>query len=178
MARVEVEAKAKTVIKRIKQLQEAVEDSDPILQEIGETLKKTTVQRFYSQTSPTGKRWKPSKAAKKKKRLTLVKTGALRESFEVKLGRDGVYIGTNVWYSRVHQQGGPINAHYKNRTNLKRLARDIAAPTAQGAKRIAKQALKKRRRVRLPARRFLGISKRDRKRTTKILMQRLQEAMS
>ena len=184
MARVEVEARAAAMIKRLKKLEGAVEDPKPILQDIGDTLRKTTISRFYSQTSPTGRRWKPSKAARKKKRLTLVRTGTLRDSIRVVVSGGKAEIGTDVWYARIAQQGGKIDAKYRrkgSRTGAFRLG--SLTPNATSAAKLAKSALRRQRRqkdrnVKLPARRFLGVSKRDRKRTTKILMDKLNEAMA
>ena len=59
MSRVEVEARAAAMLKRLKKLQGRIEDTGPILEEIGDVLRKSTVSRFYAQTSPTGRRWKP-----------------------------------------------------------------------------------------------------------------------
>ena len=53
-------------IKRLKKLQGKIENPAPILEEVGDVLRKTTVSRFFAQTSPTGRRWKPSKLARKK----------------------------------------------------------------------------------------------------------------
>ena len=189
MSRVEVEARAATLIKKLKALQDRIEDPAPILNEIGDTLRKTTVSRFYSQTSPTGKRWKRSKAAKKKRRQTLVRTGALRDAFRVVMSRGKVEVGTDVWYARIHQEGGILNAKYKRKGGARGRAsfRPPSLPNltlnAGSAAKLAKSALrrqrqKKARNVRLPARKFLGVSKRDRKRTTKILKDKMSEALA
>ena len=187
MARVTVEPRAATLIKKLKALQGRIENPGPILSEVGEVLRKSTVSRFYSQTSPTGKRWKPSKAAKRKRRLTLVRSGDLRDSFRVVQSGGGVEVGTDIYYARIHQQGGPIDAEYKRtggRTTGIRLAslKSLLAPGASNAAKLAQAVLrrqrrKKARKVRLPARRFLGVSKRDRKRTTQILVDKLSEAV-
>ena len=80
-------------------------------------LRKSTVARFYSQTSPTGRRWKPSKAARKKRRLTLVRTGDLRESIRVVLSRGKIEVGTDIWYASAStRSGGPIDAEYKRKS--------------------------------------------------------------
>ena len=102
-------------------------------------------------------------------------------------GRVGV--GTDIYYARIHQQGGPIDAEYKTRGkagvaagfNLRSLT--SLRPGASSAVKLAQSALRRQRRrkarkVRLPARKFLGVSKRDRKRTTQILMDKLSEALA
>ena len=189
MSRVTVEARAATMLKKLKAVQGQIENPAPILEAVGDVLRKSTVSRFYAQISPTGRRWKPSKAAKKKRRLTLVRTGDLRDSFRVVLSRGKVEVGTDIYYARIHQQGGPIDAEYKTRGKagvsasftLPSLAG--LTPGASSAAKLAQSAFRRQRRkaarkVKLPARKFLGVSKRDRKRTTKILIDKLSEAMS
>ena len=196
MARVTIEPRAATLIKRLKKLEGAIENPAPILEDIGDVLRKTTVSRFYSQTSPTGRRWKPSKAAKRKRRPTLVRTGDLRDSFRVVMSGGKVEVGTDIWYARIHQQGGPIDAEYKTRGKAGVSAAfrlptlTHLMPSATSAAKLAQSALRGpapgaasdggslgSHFVRLPARKFLGVSKRDRKRTTKILMDKLSEAL-
>ena len=189
MSRVTIEPRAAALIKRLKALEGKIENTAPILEAIGNALRKTTVSRFYSQTSPTGRRWRRSKAAKRKRRLTLVRTGDLRESFRVVMSAGKVEIGTDIWYAKIHQQGGPIDAEYKRksgRTALPKLPR-LGALTvnASSAAKLAQSALRRQRirgrhqarQVKLPARKFLGMSKRDRKNTTKILMDKIEEAL-
>ena len=189
MSRVEIDARAATLLKRLKALQGRIEDPADILEPIGDVLRKTTVSRFFSQTSPTGRRWKPSKAAKRKRRLTLVRTGDLRESIRVVMSGGNVQIGTDIWYARIHQQGGPIDAKYKPKrktgaaASFKLPSRPNLTPGASSAAKLAQSALRRRRQVkernvRLPARKFLGVSKRDRKRTTQILMDKISEALA
>ena len=172
MALVTVEPRMAAVIKRLKALQGRIEDPGPILKEVGDVLRKTTVSRFYAQTSPTGRRWKRSKAAKKKRRLTLVSTGDLRDSFRVVLSAGKVEVGTDLYYARIHQQGGPIDAEYKRKSgktaSFKLPSFSNLTPSAARLARSAfrRQRGQKARKVKLPARKFLGVSKRDRKRTT------------
>ena len=189
MSRVTVEPRMAATIKRLKKLQDRIEDPAPILQEVGDTLRKTTVSRFFAQTSPTGKRWKRSKAARRKRRLTLVRTGDLRDSFRVVQSGGKVEVGTDLYYARIHQQGGPIDAKYKAKgssrgsASFKLPSLPNLKPGASSAVKLARSAFQRQRRktarnVKLPARKFLGVSKRDRKRTTKILIDKLSEAMS
>ena len=187
MSRVTVEPRMAAAIKRLKKLQGRIEDTGPILEAVGDVLRKSTVSRFYAQTSPTGRRWKRSKAAKKKRRLTLVRTGDLRDSFRVVLSRGKVEVGTDIYYARIHQQGGPIDAEYKTRgkagisATFKLPTLSHLKPGASSAAKLAQSAFRRRkaaRKVKLPARKFLGVSKRDRKRTTKILIDKLSEAMT
>ena len=83
MARLVIEPRMAAAQKRLKALAATIDDTDPILDAVGERLRKSTVSRFYSRTSPTGRPWKRSK---KKKGKTLVRTGFLRDSITAKKG--------------------------------------------------------------------------------------------
>ena len=190
MARVEVEAKAAVMLRRLKKLQGQIEDPAPMLESVGDVLAKETVQRFWKSESPTGRRWKPSKLARRERRRTLVRTGDLRDSFVVRVRRGRLELGTDIFYARILQQGGPIDAEYKRRSGRTTQPKLPSLPSFQAGlsspERIAQQlartrAIRKRqlpaRRVRLPARRFLGVSKRDRKRTLAIMLKAMEEAV-
>ena len=177
------------MLKKLKKLQGQIENPAPILDALGDLFRKTTTSRFYSQTSPTGKRWKRSKAARRKRRPTLVRTGDLRDSIRAVMSAGKVEIGTDIFYGRIHQTGGKIDATYKAKggsrgsAGLKLPSAPNLRPGASSAAKLAQSALRrergrrKLRNVRLPARKFLGVSKRDRKRTTQILIAGLSEAL-
>ena len=188
MSRVTVEPRAAVMLRTLRKLQGRIEDPTAILDEIGDLLRKTTVSRFYSKTGPTGRRWKPRKARGRaaRKGSLLVRTGDLRDSIRAVVGDGKVEIGTDIWYGRLHQQGGRLDAKHRlraryrgagigrirvNAASVKKLARiadgqgtDAAVKAARetlaalgGRKRAARQ-----RQVRIPARPFLGTSSRDR----------------
>ena len=114
-----------------------------------------------------------------------------RDSIRVVVKGGNVQIGTDLFYGRIHHTGGPIRATYRRRPRgrqraVPRLPRvGTLAPSASSASRLAKAALRqkrlrarhKARQVRLPARRFLGVDKKDRRRTMKILMAELERAV-
>ena len=117
-----------------------------------------------------------------------MRTGDLRESFRVVQSAGKIEVGTDIYYARIHQQGGPIDAEYKTRgkagisATFKLPTLSHLKPGASSAAKLAQSAFRRQRRkaarkVKLPARKFLGVSKRDRKRTTKILIDKLSEAM-
>ena len=55
MSRVTVEPRMAATIKRLKKLEGKIKNPAPILEEVGDLLRKTTVSRFFAQTGPTGK---------------------------------------------------------------------------------------------------------------------------
>lgn len=187
---VQVQANAKVMLKRLKKIQGTIKNPEPILEALGDVFRRSIVQRFWKQRGPTGRPWKKSKAARKARRRTLVRTGDLRDSMRVVVSGDRLEIGTDIWYGRIHQVGGPIDAEYRRKsgktTAPKLPSLPTAFPTASSAEAIAKAALRLRtvrkrqsraRRVLLPARRFLGVSRRDRKNTLAIMIAAIEKAM-
>ena len=189
MAAVSVEAKMAAAMKRLKALQGAIEDPAPILDEISAGLRASARSRFFTKTSPTGRPWKATKRSRsgKGRKSILVDRGSLRDSIEASMQGDKLYVGTDVFYGRIHQEGGKINATYRRKATSRKLRFSVrsittAAGRSQKIKSIIKGFLRggsrsKARNVRLPPRRFLGASKRDRKRTAKILIDKLSEAL-
>ena len=118
-----------------------------------------------------------------------MRTGKLRDSIKAVSSGTDFEVGTDLFYGKIHQRGGPIDAQYRRRSGSGggrlRLPRIPTVPTASSAARLAQARLRrarirrrqKARNVKLPARRFLGIDKRDRKKSTKILMDKLNEAL-
>ena len=179
--------RAAAMLKKLKKLQGQIENPAPILEDVGDVFEKSTRSRFYTQTSPTGQRWRPSKAARRKRRKTLVDRGTLRDSIEAGFRDDKLYVGTDVWYGRIHQHGGKIKATYRQRL-LKGAAWNLRSLTTRRGRSVKIRSLirslllgpkkTKARHVRLPARRFLGASKRDRKNTLAIMVAAIEKAMS
>lgn len=101
-----------------------------LLNAVGETLVDGTLERFEKEVDPEGKKWEPSgrawerglarkarKATDKRKAVkgrretghfgkTLQDTGRLRSSIDYAVTQDGVLVGSNVEYARIHQEGG------------------------------------------------------------------------
>ena len=101
-----------------------------MLETIGELLVSSTIERFNRGVSPDGKTWETSgrawkqglavkkrKATKKRKAIrgrsetgqfgkTLLDTGLLRNSIAHAVAFNGVYVGSNLKYARIHQMGG------------------------------------------------------------------------
>ncbi|WP_419787219.1 phage virion morphogenesis protein [Pseudodesulfovibrio sp.] len=80
--------------------------SKAAMEEIGEMLTSSTVERFDSSTGPDGEAWPISQRAEKEGGKTLVDTGRLRGSIGYEASPDQVVVGSNLVYSRIHQLGG------------------------------------------------------------------------
>ncbi|WP_113673491.1 phage virion morphogenesis protein [Vallitalea guaymasensis] len=74
---------------------------------IGEILLSSTDERFKRSESPEGKKWKKSIRVKNHGGKTLIQKGNLRSIYK-KVSEEGVAIGTNKKYARIHQKGGII----------------------------------------------------------------------
>jgi phage gpG-like protein len=109
--------------KIIEALQKA---SSPALQQIahagGLALKNVSKEAFAKQADPaTGEKWKERKDKSNTKPL-LVQRGTLRRSITFNAFPDGsVIIGSNLVYSRIHQEGGRTKAHDIKPRNAKAL---------------------------------------------------------
>ena len=185
---IEVEARAAAVKKRLAQLIGAVGDIRPVMGEIGDHLRESTMARFVRGETPTGRPWKRSKAAKKGKRKTLVRTGILRDSIQSRVTLGGeLHVGTDVYYAALHQQGGLADAEYKQRRSAKStkavFRQAVAVASLSSLDQLAASATRrnfrvrkrrKARRVRLPKRQFLGISSADRRQLTDLLERHLE----
>lgn len=81
------------------------------LEVIGETLADLTLERFATETDPSGRKWAQSERARRKGGQTLTDTAHGRRSFNHKvLSDEQVAVGTNVVYLLYHQIGAEIPA--------------------------------------------------------------------
>ena len=187
---IQVEARAGAAKRRLKKLLEAVGDTRPVLGEIGEELRESTKARFIRGETPTGRPWKRSKAAKKGKRKTLVRTGILRDSIQDRVTQSGeLHVGTDVYYAALHQQGGVADAEFKQRRQAKSsqsvFRQAVSAASLSSLDQLAASATRrnfrvekrrKARRVRLPKRQFLGISAANRRSIAALIERHLEAA--
>lgn len=116
---------------------------------LGEAMRESTLERFKQSKDPTGRRWKTSIRAATTGGKTLVASAQLRNSIKVKSDASGFAIGTNVKHAATHQFGEP--------------GRTIRAKTSKGLRfQVGGQWItKKKVKVSIPARPFLGFSEDD-----------------
>lgn len=120
-----------------------LEKQRELMAAIGEVLVAGTVDRFSEQEDPDGKQWIPSKYSRKGK--LLMGTARLRNSITHKEEGFDVYVGTNLIYAGTHQNGAEI---------MPKKAKALAFNGSNGKKLFRKK-------VTIPQRKFLGISKTD-----------------
>ena len=137
---------------------------------VGEYLTRRTIKEcFDKERTPDGEKWQglsPSRVKQRMKRhktgnmKILQDTGELRRSIRYKAFSNGVIIGSNLKYSKIHQYGGTIEVHrygqykrdykghkYKRRNNSYSYVRKI----------------------KIPARKYLGVTQADKERIISML---------
>lgn len=122
-------------------------DKAGVMNAIAEGLRTSTLERFSSEESPEGTKWKPSIRATQGGK-TLTKSAGLKNSIKAQADGAGAAVGTNMVYAATHQFGDERTIRAKKSRYLRfRLGdRWVSVPSV---------------RVNIPARPFLGISKED-----------------
>lgn len=124
---------------------------------IGEVLISTTHERFRNGRAPNGSKWK---RGLKGTGQTLVQSRLLRNSVTKRFSREGVEVGTNIKYARIHQKGGTIRAKKAKFLRFK-----------VGSRWAMKKSVK------IPARPFIGISTDDKQEIMRLFRETISEAM-
>lgn len=126
-------------------LRKVAASSSHIWEDLADVLYEGTMERFDKEIDPSGKPWQKSWRAKLQKGKTLQNTGRLRDSIHKVVNGTRVSLATNVKYAGTMQNGAVITAKGGGYLTFK-------TPTG-GWVRLKS--------VKVPARRFLGLSKDD-----------------
>lgn len=123
-------------------------DKAGVMNAVAEGLRTSTLERFRSEESPEGNRWKPSVRAERQGGRTLTKSAGLKNSIRAQADSSGAAVGTNLVYAATHQFGDERTVRAKKGRYLKFQIGDrwVSVPSV---------------RVNIPARPFLGISRDD-----------------
>lgn len=160
----------RSALQRMKALGESPR---PIFEAIAIYGENSTRARFKNQVGPDGKKWTPSKRAKKTGGQTLVHSARLLRSQSHRSNASSAEWGSNVVYARIHQLGGDIErlAHsswLRLRTNSRGalLRQQSDERLAVFAKATHKRAVKRRytvgaHKIKMPARPYLGVNEQD-----------------
>lgn len=146
MYSIKLEGDTTRLIKQLKKFKDI--DVKGINSNIAESLRTSTLDRFKESRDPEGKKWKTSIRAASESGKTLVQTAQLRNSIRSKADKSGAAIGTNVKYAATHQFGDKRTIRAKSNKGLRF---NISGHWV----------IKKKVKVNIPARPFLGISKED-----------------
>ena len=205
VADIQIKATAKVVERRLKELAKRSGNLRPYFDDVAPGLVASSQARFKRGQTPTGRPWKKSASAKRENRRTLVDTGHLRDSIVYKVGAGGTLaIGSGVFYGDLHQKGYRVRIKPKSRTRTsasKILERKIGAnlpnfrlpPVGSPFARFRQLQNRMRPKInfnvpgrrrarriqtrRIPARRFLGMSKANRRTMSKRLTVYLKGAL-
>jgi phage gpG-like protein len=147
MDRVIEQRQAKALSTRLHGLVGLLQDPEPIWDSIGFSMAENTRMRFTDQKDVDGKRFKPSARAKEDGGQTLLDRGLLRNSITYFSDKHGVEWGvpSSFHYAWILNQGGVIKPKTKPFLCFRINGRWV-----------------KTKKVTMPARRFLGLSKADR----------------
>lgn len=131
---------------------------------IGETIRSGTKERFRREEDLEGNRWKKSIRAEMTGGQTLSKTASsgLKDSIEWEADDEGVAVGTNKEYARIHQEGGRFTIRAKSSKGLWFKIRDSW---------IRKREVT----IDMPKREFLGVSDEDMDEIKAIIDEKIQE---
>lgn len=125
MVNVVVEIKTKEVAKKLAQAAKTMGDTQGLMENLGESLLNTTLERMDREESPDGEAWQrlnSGYAAGKKSNKMLQEQGmssGLKGSLHYNASQNELVLGTDKIYARVHQFGADIepvsadNLHFK-----------------------------------------------------------------
>lgn len=116
---------------------------------IGIDLRRSTVERFKTQTDPEGKRWEQSRSATDDGRKVLTDTSRLKNSIKYSANKKSVAVGTNTIYATTHQFGAK-NRVIRAKGNKKLKFKVNGSWASKGSVKVT-----------IPARPFMGISEDD-----------------
>lgn len=107
MANINITVDDAVAAAKIAAMVKAAKDLQPLHQRIGASLKSQVELGFKASQSPYGQAWKRPLL---RNGQPLRDTGRLRASITSQPDADGVTVGTNLIYARIHQYGGTIKA--------------------------------------------------------------------
>lgn len=147
----------------------------PALKQVGEHVLRATEERFSREKAPDGSKWaplSPSTLKRKKGPKILTESGMLRGTIRWQLvGTTAVAIGTNKPYGRIHQLGGTITQGARSELFTRnRYTRGAKKGQFRKGTKEGRGFTFKDRRIRIPARPYLGISGADRDEIVAIVM--------
>lgn len=150
--------------------------TEPAMRDIGEAMFISTDKRFRSQVDPEGSAWaplSPRTLKHKRNKKILTERGYLRGSMAYQASTNRVVWGTNSPYGAIHQNGGEIKKKARSQTLAfngrgRFTSRKAASKRKRGAIGVAFTSIGAHS-VTIPARPYLGVSRKDREIILRIL---------
>ena len=103
MVNIRLEGDTRAALNKIRGLAEM--DRKSLNAALGQGVRTSTLERFRTGKGPDGRRWPSSKRALAEGGRTLVDSGQLRNSIQVRSDATGFAVGTNVKHASTHQYG-------------------------------------------------------------------------
>ena len=147
MVNIRLEGDIRGLLRKTRALAEL--DKKKLNAALGQGVRASTLDRFKTGKGPDGRRWPPSQRAIAEGGKTLVDSAQLRNSIQVKSDYTGFAVGTNAKHASTHQLGA------KNRL-IKAKRKKYLRFKVNG-----RWVMKKKVKVTIPARPFLGLSDDD-----------------
>lgn len=144
---IRLDGDTRAMLRKIRGLSEL--DRRGINAALAEGVRESTLERFRQGKGPDGRRWRASIRVVQGGGQTLVDTAQLRNSIHTRSDASGFAVGTNVKYAATHQFGEPGRTIRARRKKCLRFQ--------VGGRWISKKKV----RVTIPARPFLGLSEED-----------------
>jgi phage gpG-like protein len=144
---IRLDGDTQAILRRIRHFSEI--DRRGINAALAEGVRESTLERFRQSKAPDGRRWRTSIRAAQEGGRTLIQTAQLRNSIHARSDASGFAVGTNVKHAATHQFGEPgrtIRARRKKALRFQVNGRWVS---------------KKKVRIAIPARPFLGLSEED-----------------
>lgn len=147
MYSIRLEGDTRRLLRKIRSFSEI--DKKKINSTLGQVARESTLERFKQSRDPSGKKWKTSIRAAAEGGKTLIDTAQLRNSIRTKSDASGFAVGTNLKSAATHQFGE------KGRTIRAKRAKNLRFKV--GDQWVSKKKVK----ISVPARPFLGLSEED-----------------
>ena len=147
MVNIRLEGDTRAALNKIRGLAEM--DRKSLNAALGQGVRASTLERFRTGKGPDGRRWPTSKRALAEGGRTLVDSGQARNSIQVRSDATGFAVGTNVKHASTHQYG--VRNRIIKAKNKKYLRFKV------DGRWITRKKVK----VTIPARPFLGLSAED-----------------
>lgn len=164
------------VLSLLLETEQQLRHPEPLLDQMGEALLGFHRQRFQDQESPDGEAWQELSARYKKRKkrnrnkiLTL--DGVLRNTLRWQIRGNEMLFGTDRPYGAIHQFGGTINIPARSQQAYYRQLRDGRVKNQFASKKRANYSEWNTigaYAITMPARRWLGVSDRERQRLVDI----------
>jgi len=157
-----------------------LKNTEPIRNAIGEALLRSTRERMLSGgPAPDGEPWEPLSPAyllTKKGKGTLMEKNRLFRSLAYLLIRDdGVAVGANTPYAKIHQEGGVIDMPFITRVQrFRKVGNQVRFAKKTYKKASSKMVNIGPYKITIPARPYLGVSENDKKTIEQIVTEHIK----